>query len=673
MHRWIKQIIITALLLSLIVTSVVTVPAVSAGSQNALVATGAASSVPDETQFVIRLGALREKYPHGEKWEGVYYESGRPKAWTCHAYAIQLFCEIFGVKFYEDKYNEERDYTYGTLCAGDIVRIDNESHSIFITKVTKDYIYYTDGNSIGYDVVRWDGRYTVSEMKRIFCYKYHFKGSKLTGTAAPFHTVTYRPNGGSGSVAAAKLYVGQKLNLKKNAFTRKGYTFAGYSVKRLSDGKWYTKGHGWQSIAAVVRGSYVIQTFSAAKSYTFSGAWVSGLSKSTTFVFYAQWLPDESVVEYYENDSGANYLIDPVADNQPASGVSCSGGVYTLSVNAKERVNSLPCLRVAASAPGGAGKEISFDTTLNYGHSDGYSYAGAIGDNRTLTFSFMAKASVEKAVMYIRFNGSSTAHAKKVTITNRWKRCTVTIPKNHNVGRRLLVYFDTKGNYTLNSMILADEKGADRPVAEPAAVVATQRVKRGAKLTKLPVPKRDGYTFVGWFTRAFEGARVTEKTSVTAMRLRLYAHWRKNTSAVPLKTMVFGGHTYELYDNALSRAEAAAFCRKKGGTLVTVTTASEEKAVLRLLEGTGSFCWLGLKYDAAKKVWKWDTGETLSRTRWATGEGGSAKGEIYAALVPTALDGVVKTGQWVDLSVSDNPARYLSKQNSVFICEYPAR
>ena len=45
----------------------------------------------------------------------------------------------------------------------------------------------------------------------------------------------------------------------------------------------------------------------------------------------------------------------------------------------------------------------------------------------------------------------------------------------------------------------------------------------------LPEPTRDGYTFLGWFTAADGGSKVTASTTVTTnTNHTLYAQWEKN-------------------------------------------------------------------------------------------------------------------------------------------------
>jgi uncharacterized repeat protein (TIGR02543 family) len=58
--------------------------------------------------------------------------------------------------------------------------------------------------------------------------------------------------------------------------------------------------------------------------------------------------------------------------------------------------------------------------------------------------------------------------------------------------------------------------------------LATKKVKFGAKLGKLPTPKRPKYKFRGWYTKKSKGKKYTSKTKLNKKAtLTLYAHWKR--------------------------------------------------------------------------------------------------------------------------------------------------
>ena len=56
---------------------------------------------------------------------------------------------------------------------------------------------------------------------------------------------------------------------------------------------------------------------------------------------------------------------------------------------------------------------------------------------------------------------------------------------------------------------------------------ATRTVDAGQTYGTLPTAKKDGYLFIGWFTAAEGGTRITESSITTAANVTLYAHYEK--------------------------------------------------------------------------------------------------------------------------------------------------
>lgn len=144
-----------------------------------------AGSMPTEKEFIQKMIALEKKYKDGSKWTAAYKENGVSYASQCMGYASQIAYETFGSTQYSSNTKWSKSTSFGTIYAGDMVRIGNskgpDRHTIFITKTEGDNIYYTDCNWVGQDTVRWNGVYTKSELKSRFTYKWHLSGNNLTG------------------------------------------------------------------------------------------------------------------------------------------------------------------------------------------------------------------------------------------------------------------------------------------------------------------------------------------------------------------------------------------------------------------------------------------------------------------------------------------------------------
>ena len=274
-------------------------------------------SLVTEAQFQTKLSALRVKYPHGSIWEGIYYENGSAKASTCWAYAAQMLKEVFGVNFYADGMLSYKSYDSGGVTAGDWVRIDYDSHSIFITKVTDKGVEFTDGNGTGvYNQVRWDGFYSWSEFTNRFSYRLHLPGNTLTGQGL-VHTIAYDSNGGTGTMSLTTVAPGAGFTIEKNVFSREGFTFAGYTVRRSSDDKWFTKGgNGWQTYSAITANGYNFSIYQPGENYKMSTNWLGSTTTPTTFTFYANWVPNPSSITYNANGGTGSMSSDSAPYNE---------------------------------------------------------------------------------------------------------------------------------------------------------------------------------------------------------------------------------------------------------------------------------------------------------------------------------------------------------------------
>lgn len=633
-------------------------------------------SLLTEAQFSSKLDQLRVKYPDGDIWSGIYYEYGAYKADTCWGYACQMMYEIFGAMFYSDGiYSSYTDYD-SNVSAGDWVRIDlyggytSGTHSIFITKVTDKGVYYTDGNGTGvYNQIRWDGYYSWAEFNSMFRWRVHLPGNKLKGQDAVY-TVAYNGNGGSGSMSSETLAANGKFKLKSNGFKRGGYTFGGYTVRRSSDGKWYTSDAGWQTQSEIYDNEYTYKVYPQGNSYTLGTPWIGGINSSCTFTFYAQWIPDKSTVEFFDNYSGYNYILGSDLSSDYSDFIySRDTSVYSVSVDTSERLNNADSLKIVGRSAGEMGSDLSISTSTGLGWGNGYSQLCEVGDDQDYYLRFCAKSSVEGAKMYIRWGFGSSFES--VELSKGWKTYTVLLPKNRFYGAALHPYFDKKGTYYLNSLALGIGRTTNVVPESGSYTADPVSVTVGSKLSSLPTPSRSGYSFVGWYTEAEGGERVTAATAVNAVSLRLYAHWVKDVSYTPVKTLVSNGHLYELYDNQMGWEDAEEFCEEMGGHLITVDSNYENTVAYDMISDRQGYCWIGLNYNTLMDSWEWASGDWYIFNRWFKPSYGTEdSGEYYAMMYPMNVGTTAYAGTWDKCVGSSARNSYYCYYNSFFICEY---
>ena len=497
---------------------------------------------------------------------------------------------------------------------------------------------------------------TMSAGTNIQLWKKNTSNAQIFNIKKLTYTLNYTPNGASGSVVKTSVSERDKITVKANPFTKSGYTFGGYFLYRNSDDKWYTESNGWVAAAVYKENGYMPKLFSAGQSFTLNGTYTTGAAPGSTFALQAQWLPNESKVNFAENYSGCNYLLgSDLASDYSNHILSRDTDTYTISVDPEVTYNNQKSLKITGASAGSSGHDLKFQTTTNDGYGDGFSYAGIAGDNKNMVMSFYAKSSVDGAKFYVRWGYSSTFQS--VTLSNDWKYYTISIPKVGHFGSCLHPYFDKAGIFYLNSVSVSDGDTAPDFVPETGRWASSQMtVKRGGKISKLPAPQtREGYTFAGWYTSAGGGTAVTENTAIQAQKITLYAHWIKDDAYIPAQTAELNGHRYEFYEEDLTWNMAYRYCESKGGHLVTISDKQENDFVYSLIN---KHVWLGGCDIGQNKNWYWVNGEKMTYTNWKEGQPDGYNGlEHYMMMYYHETVG----GQWND---------YPDTSTIGFVCEY---
>lgn len=130
----------------------------------------------------------------------------------------------------------------------------------------------------------------------------------------------------------------------------------------------------------------------------------------------------------------------------------------------------------------------------------------------------------------------------------------------------------------------------------------------------------------------------------------------------------FGGHTYEVIEQALNWKDARAVAKNWGGQLAAINSAAENKAVFNFLKkastkwqekyiapdgGNAQYVWLGANDLAKEGSWKWSDGSKLKYTNWGFGgEPDNYQNQDAAAIALTSWP-FGKTGQWNDIKITN--------------------
>ena len=121
--------------------------------------------------------------------------------------------------------------------------------------------------------------------------------------------------------------------------------------------------------------------------------------------------------------------------------------------------------------------------------------------------------------------------------------------------------------------------------------------------------------------------------------------------------IIFGGHSYQIFNITLSWNDAKDYCEKLGGHLVTITSAREQEFIEELNSDNLSL-WIGGYRDNSLN-WYWVTGEKWNYTNWDEGEPNNSSNVI-------ANENCVAiwSTKWNDLNDSN------MIEQSGFICEW---
>lgn len=119
---------------------------------------------------------------------GKFYYNNVKYGGQCFGFANQMAYLVFGTfpdrsgKEYTASSGWTLNKTTNQFYAGDYARINNNNHSIFITKVSGDTITYVDCNNIGPCQVKWDRTFSKDELTNKLTYVIHLNGNTLTGS-----------------------------------------------------------------------------------------------------------------------------------------------------------------------------------------------------------------------------------------------------------------------------------------------------------------------------------------------------------------------------------------------------------------------------------------------------------------------------------------------------------
>lgn len=267
---------------------------------------------------------------------------------------------------------------------------------------------------------------------------------------------------------------------------------------------------------------------------------------------YAHWTAGQA--ELFCNYSGKNYLPAVEADHFDTERfLSRDLSVATITGDSTvKRVADCDTLKIVNTSAGKSGTDLAFAAYMSGRVSDGsYSF------DQALTLSFWAKATNPGAKMYFRWGFESTSAYRSVTLTGDWAHYTVKMDRTTAMNNYIHPYVDRAGTVWISELQLEDGSAATAFAAENGGRYGIWTASNGTYLG-LPILKRDGYDFDGWYTKPDGGTRVTDGSAALPGNACLYAHWLERAKAELLGTASDGLVTYQTYSCADDLPEGGA-------------------------------------------------------------------------------------------------------------------
>ncbi len=371
--------------------------------------------------------------------------------------------------------------------SGGILVDENYSYIKFNqnTGTKKDYkqFYKIGGNEVltanrytrsGYKFYNWNTKSDGSG-------KTYKDGAKITNNPSILYaqwkptkyTVTFDPNGGTGTMSSQKIAYNTATALSKNTFTKEGYAFAG----------WNTKANG------------------SGTSYADCESVKLNVLNTNKITLYAQW---ENAVEYkvnhYKQKLDGNYNKTP---NETETLYAKAGTTVTPEVKNYTGFTSPSTKNEIVKEDGSTVVEYFYERksyTLTWdfdgGNAGGKYTSGSVKYGEKI----VQPVPLKKGYVFDGWNIKvpDKMPAKNLKVKALWREAAdadyATVNFNANQG---LV-----------------PKGSD-----------SMKVQKGFPYGKLPEATRLGYTFSGWYTAKSGGTKVTAKT-VCEGDITLYAHWK---------------------------------------------------------------------------------------------------------------------------------------------------
>ncbi len=192
--------------------------------------------------------------------------------------------------------NVEVSRTGYTLCEWEVSRYSDGKYYAFDENGEPGWYTEEEIGNLGYEYNTWKTGDDISSLSTA-------DGDLITFTAqwkANTYKVSYKANGGTGSMSSHTFTYGTSKALRANAYKKTGYTFKCWYLQRTSDNKWYARKKdgtkGWHSASAIKKYGYTKVVFK--NKATLSK--ITAVNKDTVYAC-AQWTANTYTLKFKAN------------------------------------------------------------------------------------------------------------------------------------------------------------------------------------------------------------------------------------------------------------------------------------------------------------------------------------------------------------------------------------
>ena len=679
---------VLSLLLAVIICTLVVVPFTVTAKEKDTAETG--YNLLDENQFSKKINELKGMFPEKSRPDYTYYENGRALAWTCHGFANKLAYYCFGSSMYTGGGGWAKSWDSSSFNAGDIVRVNNDGHTIFITYVDGNTIKYAEGNYSDdkkgyYSAVRWDVTTSLSSLQSKFTYKVHLEGNNLTGGGIMYLASVNKGQDGmymtdenvaisvnANNFDSCKLYIYHtpkggstykfwEGNLSSNSYTRKFDSIGYYSCYFLIT-------HGGSSYQSEWVGWSVVPAYHARTNKGAEGTYAPGEDVVIDIDNYNYESATLHIIYTPKGGTTSDYLKQSV-NYEPVTLQFDKEGHYSCCYNVKYNGMSIESKWV--------GWNVTSDFQAVIDKEQGANYMP--GEDVIIDINNHNYDTATLHIIYTPKGGTTVDYLNREV-----SKEPVTLQFDKD-GHYACCYYVTRNGQTYESKwigwnIVSDycavtnkgTEGSFEP-GEDVIIDINSHYYDSATLHIIYTPK--GGTTVDYLNRDVSKEPVTLQFDKEGHYSCCYYVKRNGqtyeskwvgwnvydySDLTPVKSAEQNSHRYEVFETKTTWQRAKLECERRGGHLAVINSAEENELLTNISNGLTECVWIGGTDEEFEGTWSWINGEDFLYSNWHSGEPDNADGtEHYLQLIINENG----KGQWFD-------SANFSSVVSGFICEY---